>query len=89
MSVDIMSIVTLVSVSCNVLLGVLAWRRNSKTDDMADATQTAKIIAKLDTIETTVMDIKSDSKTLRNEVQEIWRRITRLEDKMQIIEKEN
>jgi len=84
MSVDVMSIITLISVSCNVLLGVFAWRRNSKTDDMADATQTAKIIAKLDTIESTVMDIKSDSKSLRGEIQEMWQRIIRIEAHLKI-----
>ena len=82
MSVDVMSVVTILSISCNVMLGVLALRRNQKTDDMADATQTAKIIAKLDTIESAVIDIKSDSKSLRNEIQEIWRHITRLEERL-------
>ena len=82
MAVDVMSVITVLSISCNILLGVIALRRNFKTDDMADATQTAKIIAKLDTIESTVIDIKSDSKSLRNEIQEIWRHITRLEERV-------
>lgn len=88
MSVDVMSVITILSVSCNVLLGILAWRRNSKTDDMADATQTAKIIAKLDTIENTVLDIKSESKSLRNEVQDMWKHITILEERIKSIENE-
>lgn len=86
MAVDVMSVITVLSISCNILLGVLALRRNQKTDDMADATQTAKIIAKLDTIESTVIDIKSDSKSLRNEIQEIWRHITRLEEHVKTCE---
>ena len=89
MSVDIMSVITLLSVSCNILLGVFAWRRNAKTDDREDASQMTKIITKLDTIESTVMDIKTDSKSLRNEIQDIWKHIATLEARVKITDRDD
>jgi len=64
----------------------MAWRRNAKTDDRADATQMATIIVKLDNIDATVRDIKADSRSMQSDVQDIWKRLIKVEEKVEALE---
>lgn len=86
MTVEIMSVITILSVSCSIFFGVMAWRRNAKTDDRADATQMATIIVKLDNIDATVRDIKADSRSMQSDVQDIWKRLIKVEEKVEALE---
>jgi len=86
MTIEVMSVITVVSVACSIFFGVLAWRRNAKTDDKADATQMATIIVKLDNIDATVRDIKADNRSIQSDVQDIWKRLVKVEEKVEALE---
>jgi len=86
MTIEVMSVITVISVACSIFFGVLAWRRNAKTDDKADATQMATIIVKLDNIDATVRDIKADNRSIQSDVQDIWKRLVKVEEKVEALE---
>ena len=86
MTIEVMSVITIISVACSIFFGVLAWRRNAKTDDKADATQMATIIVKLDNIDATVRDIKADNRSIQSDVQDIWKRLVKVEEKVEALE---
>lgn len=86
MTIEVMSVITAISVACSIFFGVLAWRRNAKTDDKADATQMATIIVKLDNIDATVRDIKADNRSIQSDVQDIWKRLVKVEEKVEALE---
>lgn len=86
MTIEIMSAITIISVGCSVFFGIMAWRRNAKVDDKTDATQMATIIVKLDNIDATVRDIKADNKSIQSDVQDIWKRLIKVEEKVETLE---
>ena len=86
MTIELMSVITIISIACNVYLGLLNARRNKTSDDKMDATQHATVIVKLDSIESTVNDIKADNKTFRMDIQDIRERLIKVEQKVQDLE---
>ena len=79
MVVELMSVVTIVSVGASVFFGYKAFSRNKTQDDKADATQLTTISIKLDNIDNTVRDIKADFKSTRADMQDARERILILE----------
>jgi len=86
MTVEIMSLITVLSVTCSIFFGYKAFSRNKTSDDKADATQMATIIVKLDTIENTVKDIKEDNKGFQVDIKEIREKLIKLESKVANLE---
>lgn len=86
MTIEIMTVITVFSIGVNIYLGFLNARRNKTSDDKMDATQHATVIVKLDSIESTVNDIKADNKTFRMDIQDIRERLIKVESKVQDIE---
>ena len=81
-----MTVITIFSIGVNVYLGFLNARRNKTSDDKMDATQIATVIVKLDSIESSVNDIKADNKTFRLDIQDIRERLVKVEPKVQELE---
>lgn len=86
MTIEIMSAVTLVSIFFNVYLGIQTAKRNKTSDDRMDATQHATVIVKLDSIESSVNDIKADNKVFRADIQDVRERLVKVEQKVQELE---
>lgn len=86
MTIEIMTVITIFSIGVNVYLGFLNARRNKTSDDKMDATQIATVIVKLDSIESSVNDIKADNKTFRLDIQDIRERLVKVEQKVQELE---
>lgn len=86
MTIEIMTAITIFSIGVNVYLGFLNARRNKTSDDKMDATQIATVIVKLDSIESSVNDIKADNKTFRLDIQDIRERLVKVEQKVQELE---
>lgn len=79
MTIEIMSVITIMSVVCSMFFGYKAFARNKTQDDKADATQLTTISIKLDNIDNTVRDIKADFKSTRADMQDARERILLLE----------
>ena len=86
MTIEIMTAITIFSIGVNIYLGFLNARRNKTSDDKMDATQIATVIVKLDSIESSVNDIKADNKTFRLDIQDIRERLVKVEQKVQELE---
>ena len=86
MTVELMSIITILSVSCSIFFGYKAFSRNKEQDDKMDATQITTVIVKLDNIESTVNEIKQDNKSFKVDIQEIREKLIKLESKVEKLE---
>lgn len=86
MTIEVMTAITILSIAFNIYLGIVNARRNKTTDDKMDATQHATVIVKLDSIESTVNDIKADNKVFRTDIQDIRERLIKVEQKVQDLE---
>ena len=79
MTVELMSVITILSVACSIFFGYKAFSRNKEQDDKTEATTLTTVIIKLDNIDSTVRDIKADFKSTRNDMQDARERILVLE----------
>ena len=79
MTIELMSVITILSVGCSMFFGFKAFSRNKEQDDKADATQLTSISIKLDNIDNTVRDIKADFKSTREDMRDARERILLLE----------
>ena len=79
MTVEIMSVITFISVACSIFFGVKTYQRNKDTDTKDGASQMTLVMFKLDNIDATVKDIKADSKAFRLDIQDARERILILE----------
>lgn len=80
MTIEVSILLSVISVSIAAVFGFAIWKRNTKSDDKQEASQTATIITKLDGIEKGVEDIKAELRSVKAEVREDHDRITRLEE---------
>ncbi len=79
MSIDVSTLIAIISTFFAVLFGVRNLTRNKTTDDKADATQMATMIVKIDAVGTTVNEIKSDMRDFKNEQQFLRDKIISIE----------
>lgn len=79
MSIDLSTLIAIVSTFFAVFFGVRNFARNKTTDDKADATQMATMIVKIDAVGTTVNEIKSDMREFKNEQQFLRDKIIEIE----------
>lgn len=76
MTIEVAFLITVVSIFCTKY----SASRNAKKDTQAEQAEQTTIIVKLETIATGITEIKNDMRSVKNDVQEHDRRITRLEE---------
>ena len=86
MTVELMSVITIFSIACSAFFGYAAFMRNKKTDDKMDATQITTVIVKLDNIESTVNEIKLDSKSFKHDIQELREKVLLVDQRLKNVE---
>ena len=79
MTVEIMSVVTIISVVCAVYFGTVNVRRNKTQDDKGDATMLTTISVNQDTMQKSLDDIRFDVKGIRAESQSLGLKVAALE----------
>ncbi len=79
MSIEISLLLTGISVAFAIFFGLKSNRRNDVKDIEERAANNAKVNMKLDTISSTVTDIKYDITLTRNEVKELRERVVSVE----------
>lgn len=79
MTIEVSSIITFVSVAFAVFSGIMAIRRNNKTEDSANAAQITTVIVKLENIGDDVREIKENLRGLEEKIQQLDRRVTIVE----------
>ncbi len=87
MTLDLSILLTVISVSFAVLLGVLGLRRNNKQDDQKEATLLAVMNATLDRVAKDVTDIKTEVRDVRCEVKAHSERIIKVEEQVKVLNK--
>lgn len=80
MTIEISILISVIAVCATVVFGFATWRRNAKSDDKTEASQSATIITKLDGIEAGVKEIKDELKGVKADVKDDHDRIVRLEE---------
>lgn len=70
MTIEISLLIAGVSLAFGIWQGVSTMRRNNKCDDTKDATQLTTVIVKLENIGDGVTEIKSDLKSVKDEIKE-------------------
>ena len=79
MTVEVSLLISVVSVGFAIFSGIMAIRRNHKTDDQEEAKQNTVIIVKLENIADDVKEIKENIKGLDEKIQQLDRRVTIVE----------
>lgn len=69
--VDFSTILTVVSVSFAVFMGIINMKRNKTVDDKKEATETTAVIVKLENISNDVKEIKNELRSVRTEVRDL------------------
>ena len=80
MTIEVSILLSAISVSAALVFGIINIRRNSNKDCAEQASQSTKIITKLDGIEKGVSDIKEELKNVKDDVKNDHDRIIRLEE---------
>lgn len=79
MTPEISAIITVISVAFAIFSGVMAIRRNNRTDDRASASEITTVIVKLENIADDVKEIKENIRGLDEKIQSLDRRVTIVE----------
>ena len=80
MTIEISLIISAVSLGFGIYQGVSNLRRNDRQDNRAEATQITAVIVKLETIGEGVNEIKVDMRNIKNEINDIRERLTKVEE---------
>lgn len=79
MTPEISAIITVISVAFAIFSGIIAIRRNNRTDDRASASEITTVIVKLENIADDVKEIKENIRGLDEKIQSLDRRVTIVE----------
>lgn len=82
MSIEIALLISIISVVFSVFSSVMTLKRNKSSDDKQEATDMTTLIVKLDGISRDVMEIKSDIKSVREDVKQNTEKIIRMEESL-------
>ena len=74
--IEFSTLLTIVSVSFAVFMGIINMKRNKTSDDKKDATEMTAVIVKLENISNDIRDIKNELKSVRSEIGELRERVT-------------
>ena len=80
MTIEIALIISAVSLGFGIYQGVSNLKRNDRQDNRAEATQITAVIVKLETIGEGVNEIKVDMRNIKNEINDIRERLTKVEE---------
>ena len=80
MTIEIALIISAVSLGFGIYQGVSNLRRNDRQDNRTEATQITAVIVKLETIGEGVNEIKVDMRNIKNEINDIRERLTKVEE---------
>lgn len=75
MTIEVALLISVISVSFAIYTGLSNKKRNETSDIRKDATETATINVKLDTINRGVDDIKIEQKTISKDIKELSDRV--------------
>lgn len=73
--IDASLLISILAVVCSVSMLIITLRKNNKTDTKIQTTEMTTVIVKLEAINATVSDIRSDMKSLKNDVQDLRDRV--------------
>ena len=82
MAIEVMTLITIVSIVVGVY-GTVKGLQSSKTkEDKAEATENATIIAKLETINSNLLEVKNEMKSLKEETRKNSDSIIRMDESL-------
>lgn len=87
MTVEIALLISIISVSFAVYQGISTIRRNNKHDDQSDTTQLTTVIVKLENIATGVAEIKSDMRSVKEDMTNLNVRLVKTEQQVKTLNK--
>lgn len=79
MQIDISFLIAILSLCLSAVVGLSGLRRNAKHDDKQDASNQAAVLVKLETITSTLAEVKADTRSTRDDMQMIRERLTIVE----------
>lgn len=82
MTVELATLISIVSVGFAILSGVFNMKRNKTTDDKKEATEMTTVIVKLENISKDTGEIKNDIKSVKDEVKHNSESIIRLDESL-------
>lgn len=87
MTIEVALLISGVSVAFGIIQGLSNMRRNNKADDKNDATQLTTVIVKLENIANGVAEIKSDMRSVKDDMKDINVRLVKMEQQVKVLNK--
>lgn len=82
MTVELATLISIVSVGFAILSGIFSMKRNKTADDKKEATEMTTVIVKLENISKDTGEIKNDMKSVKDEVKHNTEKIIRLDESL-------
>ena len=80
MTIETSFLISVVSVTFAIYLGITNMKRNRVSDDKSEASQLTTVIVKLENIGNGIVDIKNEIKNVKNDIKEDRERIVIVEE---------
>lgn len=75
MKIELITLISVGGICTSIYFGLSGFRRNQKSDDKQEASETTSMIVKMENIGNGVNEIKSDIKSIRDENKESRERL--------------
>ena len=75
MMIEVSMLVSIISVGIAAIVGITSMRRNKAADDRKEATEMTTVIVKLENISTDTMEIKSELRSVKGDIQGLRERL--------------
>lgn len=82
MTIEVTILLSVISVCLSAIFGYAIFRRNSKTDDRAEATQMTQVIVGLEGIKDLVKEIKVDMSNMKDDIRSEMEHRIRMEESL-------
>lgn len=82
MTVEVATIISVISVTFAVCSGLFSMKRNKTADDKKEATEMTTVIVKLENISKDTGEIKNDMKSVKDDVKHNTEHIIRLDESL-------
>lgn len=80
MTIEVALLISFVSVTFGVVVGIANIRRNNRSDDKKDASQMTTVIVKLENIGSGISEIKSEMRNVKSDIQEAREKLAKVEE---------
>lgn len=87
MTVEVVIVISVISLVFGIVNGVATMKRNARTDDRKDASELTTVIVKLENIGNDIKDIKTDLRDMKLDIQNHAEKIVRLEQQVKVLNK--